>query len=244
MEKQIKRSIDKKKARSKGLEKKQKFFNIFRTDSESSKRLVVLEETTEKSKTDIMKDALKLSHNAQLIQTTIGRMFPVIKKEFGNVKIDSMNLGARKEKGDMEKIPPDLTFNEINIHFELLDHKFKIEDDDVYSLLDELIVEIEIEGIRTGKFEIIKPILGGSLNKIDINLFKSFHEIANKNKINLKSEPLNKEKTQFAFTFERFTDLEGKWVEPFIKDMILLKSAVKMIEENKLFTEEESKKEV
>ncbi len=213
----------------------------FRADFESSKRIEVLEKIMSKGKTDILKEAIKVSFDGLLMSDTIARMSPKVKKKFTNARIIHAGLGSRKE--DDEESPFNFSPDAGIIVFELPEYKkCKCDDKNVKSNLEVLIFELKVEGLKTIKLEITKPLILADINKIDAQLLKDLQITALKHSLELKSSKIGKEMMHFQFKLERNLNVHEKWMEPFEKDMQTLHDSMEDIKKLTCFKKEESTK--
>lgn len=204
----------------------------FRADFESLKRVESLENLTGKNKTDLIKEAIKDAFNGLLLKETLEILLKQIKKEFKGAKVK--HSGGFDFLRDLEKEDSsiDFSYNTGVVIISLPEFKVKCKNKDLKSSLRILILELKVEGLKTIKLELIKPIIFGNLNKVKASLLKEIQKVAFKNKLELKSAPssIRKDHINFEFRLERGLFLHNKkWVDYLKEDFKLLHNALNQL---------------
>jgi hypothetical protein len=222
--------------------KKESQLVAFRADFESAKRIEALVKLMNKPKTEIIKEAIRNSFDGLLIKDTLKRIFPVIKKEFQNAKIIHGGFGSHKEREDESEVPINLSIDEGTIFIELPNIKKKSKDKHIMCGLDILVLELKVEGLKTIRMKIHKPIVAVDINKVEATLFKDLQLIALNNNLELRSSRIDKNNMEFEFRLERVLDLHKEWINRFEKDMKIVHESLKQVENLKYFKGRKDKK--
>lgn len=211
----------------------------FRADTQTLKRIKALEGIKENTRTEVIIRSIQNSYNGILFQDAIDKLVPLIKKIFKNIKLTYAGFGSKKDLEPMEDpFEFDLTFSEGSIYFDLPDHEFKTKNRALTCFLNLLIVKLDILDLKNIKIKTIKPIVIGPVGKFDPLFFKKLHEIATKNKLEVRSHT-RKEGLGLEFRIDWEVSLEGKdWIKNYEKKLVLLKTSIESIEKEGCFIKE------
>lgn len=221
--------------------KKESQLIAFRADFDSSKRIEALEKLLNKPKTDIIKEAIRCSFDGLLIKDTFERLFPIIQKIFEEVKVLHGGFGSHKEEVD-DSLPIDLEVDEGSLFIELSKIKSKYKDEEITESLHLLILELKVEGLKTIKLDIRKPVMIVDVSKIDAESLKELQLIALNNNLELKSSKLVENEMKFELRIERRIDLHENWMDNFEKDMGAVNKALKQLMKLSCFSDKKKKK--
>jgi len=214
----------------------------FRADFDSSKRIGALVKLMNISKTEVIKETIRNSFDSLLIRDTLQRMYTLIKKEFESAKIIYKGFDSHKIDEDETDLPLTFSFKEGQVLIELPKLEKKCNDKNIRSALTLLIIELKVEGLKTIKVELTKPLFIVDINKIDAQLLKELQVIALKNNLELKSSRQVKNNMQFEFKLDRMIDLHEKWLDLFEKDIKVIHESLKQISNFNCFKENITKK--
>ena len=136
-----------------------------------------------------------------------------------------------------------LSVDEGTIYVELPKLKKECEDKNILcGLLDLLCIDIKIEGLKTIKMTIKKPLIAVDLNKVDAELLKELQLIALNKNLELKSSKIDRNNMQFEFKMERLIDLHKEWINKFEKDIGTIHGSIKQVQNLSCFKDKQKKK--